>query len=177
MVAAVILALSGCAAPIVSRSPTPFRTVAPSSTPVSNLTPEQAASLLRRTVTGAKPLLIPIGVPDDWRVDIEANPTTFRASYRSVSGVKSLTLAIALANLPLPGASAVQTHPAFHGDTQSLYQVADSTNPVSARFLMWIESGTWLEPGPSGVPYLLSGTGLTDAEFWDFARSLHPNQI
>ena len=177
MIASVILALSGCVGPIVGSSPTPSRSVAPSSTPARNLTPVEAATLLRRTVTGAKPLLIPIGVPDDWRADIEANATTFRASYHSASGVKSLTLAIALANLPLPGASAVQTHPAFHGDMQSLYEVADSTNPVSARSLTWTESGTWSEPGPGGVPYVLSGTGVIDTEFWDFARSLHPNQI
>lgn len=84
------------------------------------------------------------------------------------------TLSIVVANLPLPGANTVQTYPGFRGDSRSLYQVADGRDPVSERWLTWTEPGTWSQRGPNGVPHLLSTTGVTDAEFWQLANSLHP---
>jgi hypothetical protein len=40
-----------------------------------------------------------------------------------------------------------------------------------------IEKGTWSVSGRAEVPYMLSSEGLTDAEFWQIANGLHPNQI
>ena len=67
--------------------------------------------------------------------------------------------------------------PSFHGDATSVYQVRDATNPTSDRILVWVEKGTWSVSGRAEVPYMLSAEGLTDAEFWQIANGLHPNQI
>jgi hypothetical protein len=141
----------------------------------SALTPEQAATLIRETVVGAKPLLVLIGVPSDWRAEVTVSSASFSATYRS--GGKRITLAIAAANPPLPGEHTVQSSPTFHGDARALYQIADRRDPASERWLLWVEAGTWSQPGPGGIPYMLSSAGVTEAEFWTFAGSLHPNQI
>ena len=166
LLAAALVTLGSCVTTATPR---------PTSTAAAALTPNAAAQIIRSTVTGAKPLLILNGVPDAWRAEVTATPSAFTATYRS--GSKRITLAIAAANPPLPGPNTLQTHPTFHGDARALYQVADGRDPVRERWLLWVEEGTWSEPGPSGVPYLLSGLGITDSEFWQFAQSLHPNQI
>ena len=53
-------------------------------------------------------------------------------------------------------------------------EVYDPNSPDSERWLMWIEPGTMSNPPPSGhgVPYFLSASGFTDAEFWRVANSL-----
>lgn len=140
------------------------------------ITPDQAARVIRMSVTTARPLLIATGIPEDWTADVHADANTFTVTYHDPSRTKSATLAIVLANIPLPGVGSRQSAPAFHGDRGSLYQVAVDANPRSERWLVWTESGTSALPSP-GVPYLLSATGLTDMEFWRLADSLHPNQI
>jgi hypothetical protein len=80
-------------------------------------------------------------------------------------------------NPTLPGLTSAQLHPGYHGDTTSLYQVTDAANPTTGRILAWIEKGTWSVSGRAEVPYMLSSEGLTDAEFWQIANGLHPNQI
>jgi len=166
LIVAALLALGACVP--TTPAPTPSATAAA-------LTPDAIAHVIRTTVVGAKPLLILNGVPGDWKGEVTATPSAFTATYRS--GTKRITLAIAAANPPLPGANTVQTHPTFHGDTRALYQVADGRDPVSERWLLWLEPGTWSQPGPKGIPYLLSGSGITEGEFWQLAESLHPNQI
>jgi len=141
------------------------------------LTPSQAARVIRMSVTGARPLLIPNGISDDWTAAVRADSSTFSVTYTDASGAKTVTLAIALANPPLPGAESSQAAPSFHADRLSLYQVAVAANPRSQRWLLWTETGAWSLPGSWGVPYFLSATGLTDMEFWRVANSLHPNQI
>lgn len=141
------------------------------------LMPSQAARVVRMSVTGAKPLLVVNGIPDDWRASVRADANTFTVTYVDPAGAKTVTLAIALTNIPLPSVDSTQASPRFHGDATSLYQVAAATDPRSQRWLVWTEPGTWSLPGRAGVPYLLSATGLTDVEFWRFANSLHPNQI
>jgi hypothetical protein len=166
LLVAALLTLGACVT--TTPAPTPSATAAA-------LTPEAAAQLIRSTVVGAKPLLILNGVPGDWRADVTATPSTFSATYRS--GAKRITLAIVATNPPLRGTNTLQSHPTFHGDAGALYQVADGRDPVSERWLLWLEPGTWSQPGPNGIPYLLSGSGITDREFWQLAESLHPNQI
>jgi len=141
------------------------------------LMPGQAARVIRMSVTGARPLLIPNAVPEDWRATVRTTADSFSVTYADPTGAKTLTLAIALSNIPLPGVETAQKAPRFHGDARSLYQVAFAPNPRSERWLVWTEAGDWSRGGSAGVPYLLSATGLTDVEFWRFANSLHPNQI
>ena len=59
-------------------------------------------------------------------------------------------------------------------DGYAEYFVYDATDALSNRWLMWIEPGTMANPQLKvpGVPYFLSATGLTDAEFWQVANSL-----
>lgn len=141
------------------------------------LTPNQAARVIGMSVTGAHPLLVPNGIPDDWTAAVDANANAFSVTYTDPSGAKIVTLAIALADPPLPIGESSQAAPNFHGDAASRYQVAVAANPRSERWLIWTEAGNWSLPGSSGVPYVLSASGLTDVEFWRLATSLHPNQI
>lgn len=140
------------------------------------LTPDEAARVIRSSVTGARPVLIPTGIPDDWTAAVRAGADTFQATYTDPAGTRTVTLAITLANIPPPTAASSQTAPSFHGDGASLYQIAIAADIASERWLVWTESGTW-SMGSRGVAYLLSATGLTDAEFWRLAASLHPNQL
>ena len=140
------------------------------------ITPDQAARVIRMSVTTARPLLIATWIPDNWTADVRADANTFRVTYHDVTDTKSVTLALAIANIPLPSAGSSRSAPAFHGDRTSLYQVGVDGNPRSERWLAWTESGT-SSLLTVGVPYVLSATGLTDMEFWRLADSLHPNQI
>jgi hypothetical protein len=140
------------------------------------ITPDQAARVMRMSVTTARPLLVATWIPDDWTADVRADANTFTVTYRDSSRTKSVTLAVAMANIPLPSIDSSQSAPSFHGDRRSLYQVAVAGNARSERWLWWTESGTSLLL-TVGVPYVLSAAGLTDMEFWRLADSLHPNQI
>lgn len=150
--------------------------VAPPTTK-SDLTPEQAAELIRSTVTEARPILVPNVMPADWKAQVSVDAASFTAIFRSADGAKTVTLAIAAANPALPGPATTQAYPSFHGDATSLYQVTDATNPTSGRILVWVEKGTWSVSGRAEVPYMLSSEGLTEGEFWQIANGLHPNQI
>jgi hypothetical protein len=97
----------------------------------------------------------------------------FTVTYKSSDGKQEVDFAIIVPNPGLPGPNGSQVNPKFHGDKYSLYQVQDTTQPTSPRFLMWNEPGTWTEPnGLPGVPYFLATTGLTEAEFWSTANTL-----
>ena len=140
------------------------------------LTPNQAERVIRMSVNGAHPLMIPSTIPSDWTAAVRADANAFSVTYRDPSGMRTVTLAVALVDLPLPGGNATQAAPGFHNDTASLYQVARSADPRSDRWLKWTEAGRWSLPGSGGVPYILSASGLTDMEFWRLANSLRPNQ-
>lgn len=181
LVGAALLASSACTSAPSASSPTPTVSAIASpagATAATDLTPLAAADLLRKATTGTRPLLLPNTIPDSWRADVKVESAgAFIVTYREPARTKSFTLMVAAANPPLPGAAAVQTHPAFHGDASALYQVADATDPRSDRFLMWVEAGVWPGWPRTGVPYLVSTTGITDAEFWQLANGLHPDQI
>jgi hypothetical protein len=139
----------------------------------SGVSGESPATVLARTVTGVDPILLPIAVPASWTTSTDATTDSFQVIYRAPTGGQSLTMAVQVANLGAPTGDATQTQPDFHGDARSLYQVASQTNPTSDRWLVWVEPGRWdREPDQRGVPYLLAGTGLTDAQFWTYANSL-----
>lgn len=141
-----------------------------------NLMPRQAARVIGMSVTGARPLLIPSGIPDEWMAAIRSDASAFSVTYTDPNSAKTITLSIALAGRPLPSGASSQSAPNFHGDAASLYHIAVATDPRSGRWLIWTEDGTWSAPGSRGVPYVLSATGLTDMEFWRIANSLQPDQ-
>ena len=147
------------------------------------MSPDQAASLVRATVTSTRPVLLPAvlpGGPYDARVSATADD--FNIEYRSDLRDKTISFGIVVPNPP-PGGPNAQTMSVKFRNAVALkfgpagyaeYRVYDSTAPLSARYLMWMEPGTTTNPqlaGP-GVPYFLATTGLTEAEFWQVANSL-----
>jgi hypothetical protein len=141
----------------------------------SPITVAAANALIRATVTGAQPLLLPSTIPANWSA-VVTNLTSsfFTVNYMSPDGAKKVDFAIEVPNPGPPGPNGSQSNPHFHGDRLSLYQVDSTTLATSARFLIWNEPGTWSEPnGLPGVPYFISTMGLTDVEFWSVANSVH----
>lgn len=138
------------------------------------MTVAAANALIRATVTAANPLLLPSSVPANWSAVVtNLSSSFFTVTYTSRDGAEEVDFAIIVPNPGTPGPQGSQAYPRFHGDKYSLYQVLDTTQPTTARFLMWKEPGTWAEPnGLPGVPYALSTTGLTEAEFWATANTL-----
>lgn len=167
---------SGAQSPVATATVTPVRN--DKTTVLAGLTPAQAADLIARTVTGSRPLLFPNAVPDRWTADVlVADANTFALKFTSADGAKVVWLELIAANPAEPEAHTVQTQPNFHNDDRSAYQVQDSTDPKSFRWLLWNEPGTFgEEPSTGAVPYYLDSAGLTDPEFWAIADSLHPIQ-
>jgi hypothetical protein len=177
LAAALVLGLAGACSnqsTATPATPSPSPVATPQVASPSPMTAAGAASLIRATVTGANPLLLPAAIPSGWSAVVtNLSPAFFDVTYTGPDGGKSVDFAIVVPNPPPPGPHGSQSAPRFHGDTHSLYQVDDTTVATSPRFLMWNEPGTWAEPnGVPGVPYLISTTGLTDAEFWAIANSL-----
>jgi hypothetical protein len=160
-------------APAASPSATPSELASPSPSPTP-ISVAAAESLIRATVTGARPLLLPAIAPTYSSAQITyLSSSSFTVTYTSRDGTQSVTFAIVVANPPPPGSHGSQANPNFRGDRRSLYQVDDTTQATSSRFLIWNEPGAWSEPnGLPGVPYYLRSEGLTDAEFWSIANSL-----
>jgi hypothetical protein len=151
----------------------------PKLTVVSGLAPSQAADLIARAVTQSHPLLFPNSMPSTWSVEVSdfVDANSFSARFTSPDRAKSITLALVAANPREPDSSTVQSNPNFRGDERSAYQVQDSNDPVSFRWLLWSEPGGWGgHPAGTAAPYYLDATGLTDAEFWEVANSLRPIQ-
>jgi len=144
--------------------------VASPSSSASPLTVAAAASLIKATVTGANPLLLPTANPPGWAAVVSnLSPTYFDVKYTSPDGGKSVDFALVVPNPPPPGPNGSQSAPP---GSHSLYQVDDTTLTTSQRFLVWNEPGTWSEPSVvAAVPYFISTTGLTDAESWAIANS------
>ena len=66
----------------------------------------------------------------------------------------------------MTGSNGSQSYQQFRG-VRTLYTVYDTTAPLSQRYLLWQEPGTWSQPlsGMPGIEYFLSANGLTEAEF------------
>ena len=148
-----------------------------STSPPATMTQEEALAKIRSTVTQARPIMVLNAVPESWVAELSVDSSFFSVTFHEPSGPKAIGLTIAPATPRPAGEHGVDTYPNFHGDQASVYQVADSTDPTSPRGLLWTETGSWSGWSKPGVPYLLAGSGLTDAEFWEFANSLHPNQV
>jgi hypothetical protein len=155
-------------------APTPTPTQPAASPSPEAMTVAAANTLIRATVTGANPLVLPTTIPADWSAKVtNLNSSFFTVTYTSPDAAKRVMFAIQVPNPPPPGANGRQYADKFHGDVHSMYQVDDTTIATSHRFLIWNEPGTWAEPnGLPGVPYFLVTEGLTDSEFWAIANSV-----
>lgn len=129
---------------------------------------------IRRDVTGTHPVLLPLLPKDVNEVLVTADATTF--SLRAMNDDRSIDITFGIivpgnSNLGAPGKTL-----AFRRDAAQYQYVAD--DPTGWRDLWWME-----RPGSStsdfglkdrtGIPYLLSATGLTEAQFFSIAASLH----
>jgi hypothetical protein len=145
---------------------------------------DQAAAIVRASVTNTHPVLLPNsfpGAPYDVRM-VHADADGFDITYEGDLRDKSISFGVVVANPPPGPSNASETWVKFRnavavkGQAKGYadYFVYDPTSPLSQRWLMWIEPGTIVNPmaKAQGVPYFLSTDGLTDAEFWQVANSL-----
>ena len=136
------------------------------------LSPSEAATLIRQTVTRTSPILLP-RLPDGVdQVLVDADATGF--SLRAMKDDRTMEVTIGIV---VPGNSnlgaANKTIAFRRSSTQYQYIAAD---PIGWRSLWWMERpGTYPVPvlkDQTGVPYALSATGMTEAEFFALANSL-----
>lgn len=151
-------------------SPAPGREVVQS----GPMTPDDAAALIRKTVTTESPVLLPAWLPAGLEATVSAGPDGFTLRYLSDQRDIDINWGIVVPSPPPapPGAGGGPVQ--FRGVTAE-YMVLDKTATYSSRWLMWSEPGVMATfPTKSGeVPFFLSADGLTDAEFWQLANSLH----
>lgn len=146
------------------------------------MTSDQAAATVRSMVDGVHPVLLPAAIPADWDATVSVSSGGFSIRYQSDLRDRSIEFGSEVPNPPPGGSNGRDTHVLFRHSLPlkfmkagyAEYYVYDAKDPTSTRWLMWIEPGAMTHPeiaGP-GVPYFLSSTGLTDAEFWQVANSL-----
>jgi hypothetical protein len=135
--------------------------------------PGQVRATVGAAGTGVGPVLLPSAAGANWEAEVTTGAAGFVVRYTDPTGTRSVVVEVPSADPP-PGARQAQVQPAFRGDARSVYLVANSSDPHDSRFLLWHEPGTYdrVDPAYPGVPYELSATGLTDAEFWQIADSL-----
>ena len=159
--------------------PTQGRTTTSADDPNESLAFTNVAAVDVAAVVAAhcsmRPLLIPTAVPSGWLADVTTATTSMSIVYRSPDGTSRIGIAIVVPNPPAPTGNASQQFLGFRGDLNSLYQIDDTSNPTSSRELLWTEPGAPYPPVPGiqGVPYYVTSAGVTEAAFWNFARSLH----
>jgi hypothetical protein len=131
----------------------------------------EAEAIIRRTVTGAQPVLLPRLPGGVTQAMVIATPGGF--SLRAMNDDRSIWV---MMSIVVPGNSnlgAANKSVAFRGDSAYYQYIAN--DPTGWRSLWWIErpghSDAGLKGG-DGVPYALSATGLTEAEFFTLAGSL-----
>lgn len=148
----------------------------------ASMSPAQAAAIIRSTVKNSHPVLLPNsfpGGPWDATVDL-SSADDFTITYRSDQRDKTITVALDVANPPPGDADSSDTFVKFRNSLPLKYQragyaeyfVYDPSNPLSQRWLTWIEPGASIWTNGAGAPYFLGADGLTDQEFWQVANSL-----
>jgi hypothetical protein len=189
---AAVALLAGCGSVATSRStvtapPSPAATgsAPPTPTPKGILIPTPTvlppsadpAAAIRETVTAGDPRLLPTYVPSGMSAAVSVSPISYTLSYTDDQHTRDFRLAVNVGANPPPltGPNGSQSHPQFRG-VRALYTVYDTTAPLSQRYLLWQEPGTWSQPliGLPGIEYFLSASGLTEAEFFRVADSLQP---
>jgi hypothetical protein len=134
----------------------------------------QAANAIKATVAQADPLLLPAAIPPGSDADLAADSSRFNVTYVSKAAGQRVFVSLGTTDLPPLGPhSAVSTVP--FRKTVARYGVDDPSLAGSYRSFMWTEPGTWTgQADVQGVPYFLSATGMTDAQFWQLANSVGP---
>lgn len=155
-------------APTPKGIPIPTLTVAPSADP---------AAAIRATVTAGDPRLLPTSVPTGMSATVRVSPISYTVTYTDDLHTRDLSLAVneGVNPPPLTGPNGSQSYPQFRG-VRTLYTVYDTAAPLSQRYLLWQEPGSWSQPlvGLPGIEYFISASGLTEAEFFRVADSLQP---
>jgi hypothetical protein len=147
------------------------------------MTPAEADATVRRVVTNTRPVLVPSYVPPAiYDATVNATVDDFSINYQSDLRDRQIIVGILVPNPPPGGANSRATLIKFRNalPTKSAaagyaeYFVYDVRAPDSQRYLIWIEPGTMTNASlyGQGVPYFLSASGFTDAEFWQVANSL-----
>ena len=140
--------------------------------PTQLQSPPQAANVIKVTVAQVQPLLLPTAIPAGSDAYVAASRSRFSVTYVSKPTAHRVFFSIGMPSPPPLGPHAVTSSRAFRG-TLATYSVDEPSQPVSYRALAWIEPGTWTAQVPAnGIPYLLSATGLSDAQFWQLAGSI-----
>jgi hypothetical protein len=136
------------------------------------LSASQAASAIKATVAQVDPLLLPTAIPGGSDAYEAANRSRFNVTYVSKAAGQRVFVSVGTTDPPPLGPhSAVSTTP--YRKTVARYGVDDPSRAGSYRSLMWTEPGTWTAQVPSdGIPYLLTATGLSEAQFWQLAGSM-----
>jgi hypothetical protein len=137
-------------------------------------------------ITGDPAQIVGRSIPADWlrllptSIPPGLTPSTIVQSYgytvRYVDDLhaKEITFTDILANPP-PSTSGhpVSTSRQIRGVTAT-YVIYDSTAPLSQRYLMWDEPGTW-PTAPGGMrtnEFFLESSGLTEDQFFQVADSV-----
>jgi hypothetical protein len=136
------------------------------------VSPTEAATLIRRTVTLTSPILLP-QLPDG--VDqVLANADATGFSLVAMNDDRSIEVTIGIV---VPGNSnlgAANKTVAFRRSSAEYQYIA--ADPTGWRSLWWIERpGHYPVPAlkdQTGVPYALSATNMTEADFFALANSL-----
>ena len=160
-------------APVPVASPSsPPRPVRP--TPAA-VPPDQVPGLVAGTVTGVNPRLLPGSVPPAiTECAVTASSGGFGVTYSDDLHTRSIRFAILAPQPPPLGPNGKASTIRFRGTTAD-YRVLDATDPLSIRTLSWTEPGTIEGGSPlksGGIPYSLSASGLTEAEFLAVANSI-----
>jgi len=140
--------------------------------PTQLLSPPQAANVIKLTVAQADPLLLPTAIPPSSDAYLAASRSRFSVTYVSKPAAQRVFFSIGMPSPPPLAPHAVTSSRAFRG-TLATYSVDQPSQPIRYRALAWVEPGTWTAQVPAnGIPYLLSATGLSEAQFWQLAASI-----
>jgi len=131
-----------------------------------------AAALVRRTVTKTSPVLLPLPPAGVNEATVTADSTGF--SLRAMNDDRSIEVMI---SITVPGNSNLgadnKTIAFRHASAFYQYIAGD---PTGRRDMWWTERpGYWPVPAlkdQTGVPYVLSATGLTESQFFALAATL-----
>jgi hypothetical protein len=195
-VAAATLLLAGCGGPGVPGSPAAARSTPASSAPAPPQasaspspkgvpivqqpptigTPEAARTALRRAVTPGNPSLVPGHVPPGMSATVDVSNFGYLVTYTDDLHTKQIGLGDDVGQNPPPMGAAGQSSVRQFRGARADYVVYDATAPMSRRHLTWLEPGDWgrLPGGAQSNEYIMSASGLTDAEFFQVADSLGP---
>jgi hypothetical protein len=132
----------------------------------------EAASAIKATVAQVEPLLVPTAIPAGSDAYVAADRSRFNVTYVSKAAGQRVFVSVGTTDQPPLGPHSAVSTTSFR-KTVARYGVDEPSLAGSYRSLMWTEPGTWTTPVPAtGIPYFLSATGMSDAQFWQLAGSM-----